>query len=137
MIINVDISIDSLSTQGKNFKWVKPDACPACTSHLWGHGHVFSNNLFLKRYRCNNCLIVITLKPFGFWKNYRTSIKNIYLDLRHRLVTFHWRSNEKRQRRNDWLKKFISFIKMEGFDHPNKIIAGLDLFYSKSIPFLS
>lgn len=140
MIINVDISLKELSEQGTAFKWIKPHACPKCSSPLWGHGHVLSNKLFLKKYRCNTCSTVITLKPNGYWKKYKTSIKEIYLDLRFRLTRFHWKSDVKRQRRDQWIKKFISFTMMHiSCEHRYSgipLIDLLDFLYSKSIPFL-
>ena len=90
MVINVEILTQELSQQGRTFKWPRPSWCPKCRGKLWGHGHVFSNNFFLKRYRCYTCKSVITLKPFWFWPKHRTSVNVIYTSLRHRLMSYSW-----------------------------------------------
>ena len=141
MIISVDISQKTLSKQGKTFKWSKPSGCPKCNHSLWGHGYVLFNGLFLKRYRCNGCSTIITLKPAGFWKKYQSNIEKIYIALRYRFTGFRRVNDVSRQRQNQWLKKYIHFIKMHILCeqhyremHPVDL---LDYLYLKNIPFLS
>ena len=87
VLIHCHVDIDLLSKLGKKYKWQKPDSCPKCGSKLWGHGFVscflcYITALFLKRYRCPNCKIVITIKPRGFWKKYQFRDKSIYHTLK-------------------------------------------------------
>lgn len=138
MIIVAEVCVNTLSNQGRSFNWEKPSCCPNCKGELWGHGHVFSNKLFLKRYRCNNCKSVITMKPLGFWRRYRTSINDIYASLRHRLTMYRWHSDTRPQRALHWLAKLTSFVIMQyGFDDSAMtLLERLDFFYFKNIPFL-
>ena len=139
MIISISLSIPKLLKEGKSFAWTKPSSCPKCSSVLWGHGHVFSNRLFLKRYRCGSCQTVVTLKPFGFWPRYRTSIDDIYRSLRHRLEHYQWHETTLRHRALHWLKKFIVSILMNGLAEASErpLVERLDDYYQKEIPFLS
>lgn len=141
MVINVEILTQELSQQGRTFKWPRPSCCPKCRGKLWGHGHVFSNNFFLKRYRCYTCKSVITLKPFGFWPKYRTSVNVIYTSLRHRLMSYSWQDPSMRHRALHWIRKFTTFVIMlYGMSDAEKemhLVDRLDSFYQKGIHFLS
>ena len=140
MILIVDISAATLCAQGISFVWKKPDGCPKCPATLWGHGHVFSNGLFLKRYRCPTCKTVVTLKPPGFWRGYRTAISEIYARLRHRVTAHRPLLPSRRQCENHWLKKFVTFLLMlYGGHEASSLPLGerLDIFFAKEIAFLS
>ena len=139
MIITVPIPAAIVLKEGRNLKWEKPSNCPKCSGGLWGHGYVFSNNIFLKRYRCNRCTTVITLKPYGFWKKYKTSIAGIYSALRHRLTMYQWHAQTRRQVALHWLKKFTKFTRMLYGDTigGKTLLEHLDYFYCKNIPFLT
>lgn len=140
MIISVVIRLSDLASLGRSFPWAKPNGCPCCSASLWGHGYVFSGGLFLKRYRCRACNTIITLKPSGFWRKYRTSALGIYQSLRRRLTRPGVGQYRQRQRENHWLSKFISFVRMlygDGADETMSIVALLDHFFEKEIPFLA
>ena len=116
-----------------------PDKCPKCSNKLWGHGFLLFNDLYLKRYRCNSCSSVITMKPSQFWKKYQSTISSIYHQLKCRLEKHHWPISTKRQRANQWLDKFITFIRMlYGLDNCGMtLVERLDSLYYKRIPFFS
>ena len=139
MIITVNISTLELSKQKKSFVWLKPLTCPNCSScSIWGHGFVFTNGLFFKRYRCNDCLSVITLKPADFWKHYKTSVEDIYIEIRHRLSFHNATCHRAATRSQHWLSKFTKFIIMlYGMTDADKnILEKLDHLYLKNIKFL-
>jgi hypothetical protein len=117
MILSTKITIEELSKNGKDHKWEKC-FCEECQRNMWGHGFTmryFSEiheGIYLKRYRCPNCSCVVTVRPEGYWKWIRSSIKTIYEALKSRFTGF-WQSGFPRQRGLHWLKKFVSLAKME------------------------
>lgn len=139
MQILIDLKI--LSTEGKNYKWERPK-CPNGCKKVWGHGYVlryfahFLAGLYLKRWRCPTCKIVILMFPVGYWKGYQTSIENIFIALKNRIKSYCWPINTSRQRGGHWLRKFISLVRMEYGDDCNDLLAILKNLYSKNIPFL-
>lgn len=86
---------------------------------MWGHGYVaryfaeVTSVVFLKRYRCYKCRLVITIRPDGYWPRIRSSIANIYTALFTRLRERLWRGCS-RQCGGHWLKRFVRHAKMEG-----------------------
>lgn len=139
MILFSEISIEQLKIQGKSFNWKKPDACPRCTRKIWGHGFVLLNKMFLKRYRCDSCCAVITLKPHGFWKKYRSSSRDIYQAIRVRLTTLKWPVGVSRQVGQHWLVKFVTWIRVVyGCDSSERgLLEILDYLHGRQINFLS
>lgn len=138
MIITADISVSDLEIQQRSFVWSKPACCLRCLHSLWGHGHVFSNGLFLKRYRCDKCKLVVTMKPAGRWPKYRSTITEIYESINHRLTSYRSLISSRRSRENHWLKKFVSFSRMLYGDSAigSHLPEYLDFFFVKGIPFL-
>ena len=119
MLLRVNVCLKRLSILGKEYKWTKPSHCPRCqNSRLWGHGFVakcfrsFSQKLWLKRYRCCQCGMVLTIHPQGFWPRFQANIQHIYFILRHRLTRFHWPKSSSRQRAGHWLQSFLSLLRM-------------------------
>jgi len=124
------------------FKWPNTPKCPNGCKKVWGHGYVlryfthFPAGLYLKRWRCPTCKIVILMFPVGYWKGYQTSIENIFIALKNRIKKYCWPSHTSRQRGGHWLRKFISLVRMEYGDDRNNLLAILKKLYSKNIPFL-
>ncbi len=144
MILHINIILSELAKLGKNFNWKKPKSCPRCGNRLWGHGFVsayfnnFNKNLYLKRYRCPHCFIVITLRPLSHWSRFRYGIDDIYRIIRERLVNLRWPPWFPRQRGGHWIKRFIKKIKMDyGLNDQMNMIQRLDDLYQKKIPFLN
>src|SRR5689334_760782 len=115
MVISVTISLKEVIREGKNFKWKCPEGCPKCLGKLWGHGFVvrYFNNIselvWIKRYRCQGCGIVISFRPEEYWTRARSSILDIYQSLRKRLMDRRWPEGVSRQRALHWLHKFLQF----------------------------
>lgn len=145
VIISKNIILEDLARDGKEFKWQKPSICPNCkVYHLWGHGFVkayfsgYPQCLWLKRYRCSNCSCIVTIRPFGFWKNYQSSIEEIFETLRNYYKNKHWPIGSSRQKSGHWLRIFTLNIKMLLFDRfktrdPPEV---LQLCFHHDIPFL-
>lgn len=144
MIIYTNIILSKLAKLGKNFNWKKPESCPQCKNKLWGHGFVnayfnnFNKNLYLKRYRCPRCSIVITLRPLSHWSRFRYAIDDIYRGIKDRLKYLRWPPWLPRQVGGHWIRRFISKIKMDyGLNDQMNMIDRLEYLYQKKIPFLS
>lgn len=111
MITHTCVDIDLLSRDGKNFKWQKPSACPNCGLYLWGHGFVgryfddLASKLWLKRYRCPHCKIVITMIPVGRIQRFRYSLSHIFKTLIERLNFYQWPPWTTRQRAGHWMRR--------------------------------
>jgi hypothetical protein len=104
---------------------------------MWGHGfttryfHSFSDPIYLKRYRCDGCSIVVTCRPPEFWPLLRTEFNIIFNTLIYRLTHAAdppvWPEDVTRQRGGYWLRTFHKYFKMNGmksFSNP------IDFLYS-------
>lgn len=113
MIIEMDICLDDLKKEEKNFHWEKPNKCLKCNSSLWGHGFSFRyfnscpNGVFVKRWRCPKCRTIFTCRPSTHWRRYQESFSNIFKALLFRIKELKWPSWVTRQRGGHWLKKLI------------------------------
>jgi hypothetical protein len=138
MIFRYKITVTELAKAGKNFNWL-PHQCEKCQRKMWGHGYVaryFSghcNQIYLKRYRCPDCHSVVTARPEAYWTRLRSSVQAIYDAIRERLQIGKWPDTCPRQRGGHWLKRFMSFVRMEGYSQP---LSCLDFCFEKQIPFL-
>ena len=139
MIITHDIDLKILIREGKKFKWDRFN-CPKCHSHTWGHGFVpryISNpssiQIWLKRYRCPVCVLIIQILPSQFWERFQSSIKTIYDALLYRLQAKVWPKFMPRQRAGHWMRSFTAFCKISG---ANEIEALLIKSFQSGIRFL-
>lgn len=138
MILFIQISIDQLSKMGKDFKWGKY-FCKECQRNAWGHGFVsryFSEHkeqVPVKRYRCPGCGKVLTVRPEGYFQSIRSSISTISDILKAKLKGY-WPRDFPRQRGGHWLRRFVSFAKMENSEN---LPAFLDQCFSNQLNFLS
>jgi len=120
VIIQTDASIEDLKNSKKNYSWKKPKECPntACRKKLWGHGFVLRyfdscpEGVYLKRWRCPHCQLVITCRPIGYWRRYQETISNIFEALQFRIKQLKWPDWVTRQRGGHWLKTLISNAKI-------------------------
>lgn len=139
MTLFVTIIFSKLSEEGKSYNWGF-HFCDQCERNMWGHGYVqriFSsyNRLWLKRYRCPECGIVVTTRPTGYWNYFQSSIEEIYEALIFRFKNHFWSNSDLRQRYGHWLRSFNGFHKMNGLGQ--ELISFLNTCYLKQLPFLS
>jgi len=138
MILHFKITLNKLSKSGKKYKWPK-HYCECCKRYMWGHGYVsryfaaILNEVFLKRYRCPDCSVVVTTRPEGYWARARSSIFSIYEALKAKLNFGSWPLQFPRQRGGHWIRRFVSLAKMELQDN---LVHFLDHCYLKQIQFL-
>jgi hypothetical protein len=110
------VDIEIVHEQGKNFKWSRPN-CPRCKSiKIWSHGFLrryydrYKEYLYIKRYRCCSCRHIITMSISNYYKYYRSSIHDIYVNIKHKLKFKQWYNRSLRQRVRHWLLKFMALI---------------------------
>lgn len=120
MIKFVRVCLKELSVQGKDYQWIKPPLCPSCNSCcFWGHGFLathftgFVVALWLKRYRCNSCKVMITMRPSGYFSRFQSSAAEIADTLLIKIESSHWSQKHSRQRAGQWLRRFIEFIRIQ------------------------
>lgn len=119
MIYHCEISFEELQKLKKNYNWQKlrPNSCPTCKGRIWGHGYVLryfnsiQEGIYLKRWRCICCHLIIICRPKDFWKRFQTAASIIYKSLIYRIKYFKWPPCVKRQRGGHWLRKLIIYAK--------------------------
>ena len=122
------INLEQLSKEGKLYKWENQN-CNKCSHIMWGHGFVlryfqsFSDPLYMKKYRCPNCKVVVTTRPLGYWPFLRTKAEKVFDILNYRFTHFLdppvWPIGFPRQRGGYWMRKWIRFYKMN-YSNSNK-----------------
>ena len=146
MILKVDVCLEELSLEEKEYKWEKPAVCPGCNSQrFWGHGYrlahfiEFAAGVWVKRYRCDSCSKVFTTRPSGYLERYQSSTKEIVKALTDKLTDFNWPSSQTRQRAGQWLRRFICFVQSEYglISDSTPFVERLKNLYALSCPFLS
>ncbi len=110
MILPVRAKLNEIFEQGRDFHWTRPKRCPRCGSaRLWGHGYVvayfdgFSQELWLRRFRCPDCNCVIRMKPKGYFPRFQASIHAIRSCLLRRLSAGRWCAGISKSRQRHWL----------------------------------
>jgi hypothetical protein len=64
----------------------------------------FGQALFLRRYRCPDCKVILRLRPKEYFPRFQASILTILSGLSYRLQFHHWPSFLSRQRGGHWLR---------------------------------
>ena len=144
MVISITVSLQEVLREGKKFKWNRPEKCPKCEGKLWGHGFVaryfsqFKELLWIKRYRCFECRIVIILRPDEYWPRIRSRIVEIYEALKIRLRDRKWPPWVSRQRALHWLQGFYRFRRSQASSshQENNLISLLDQVYALGTRFV-
>lgn len=112
MIFYCTASAEDIQKEGKEFKWTRP-VCPKCGSRVHGHGFVsrFFNAvagcIFVRRWRCPSCGMVITCRPAEYWPRYHESISKIFESLIYRVTHRKWPPITGRQRGGHWIRKLL------------------------------
>jgi len=85
---------------------------------LWGHGFVsayfdgYWEPLWLRRYRCPLCRLVLRLRPSGYFQRFQASIETIRQSLAHRFYDHLWPPGSNRQRQGHWLRSLFKKAKV-------------------------
>ncbi len=121
---------------GRRYPFPRPPNClkEGCRSQrLWGHGYVeayfdgYNVSICLRRYRCDDCGCVYTIRPFGYWPRHHVAVRIIFQRLCHRIKQGVWdRSNRlTRQRQGHWLRALKKNIKSNiGLNFGGSILEG-------------
>jgi hypothetical protein len=108
LILLVEICVKMLFEMGKDFPWRRPPCCLRCKGRVWGHGFVqacfdgYREPLWLRRYRCAECGMVMRLRPKGYWSRFQATAARIRDCLAHRLRTGRWPPGLSRGRQGHW-----------------------------------
>lgn len=140
LVLFVQASVKEIARLGRNYPWPKPLTCPCCGSGLWWHGFVaayFSRVaccLYLRRLYCPCCHSVHRLRPTGYWKYYRSSIREICSVIVRRWRRKRWRPDLPRSRQRMWWRRLQRMIRMLlGFRFSGGALQGFDLLLTKGI----
>jgi hypothetical protein len=111
LILAVQACVKALAKLGRHFPWPRPEICPGCHEHpLWGHGFVLAyfdevaEPVWLRRYRCPLCRLVIRMKPAGYWPRFHATIAVIRESLQRRMKDRRWLPHLSRSRQRHWLR---------------------------------
>ena len=133
LVLFVCASVKEIARLGRKYPWVKPAACPRCGGHLWWHGFVeawfssYNHCLYLRRLFCPQCRSVHRLKPSGYWKHYRSSVKEIRSSIKHRQDTRCWRPDLPRSRQRQWRRRLCRMMHLFlGLSFKGTLLEGFD-----------
>lgn len=114
MIHFANAFLKDIFQKGKDYPWKKPERCPCCGNwKVWGHGFVtaffqgYDMPIFLKRYRCPACGVVIRLRPASHFSRFQSSRHSIRWALLHRINNGRWRYGSAKSRQRYWLRNLI------------------------------
>lgn len=103
-----------MAAQGKKYAWTRPEKCPRCgAGRLWGHGYVRRSfagqdrKVWVKRWRCPECLGVHTMRPKSHWSRFQYSRFVILLCMMSRVVFGMWRWSQERQNQQYWHRGLV------------------------------
>lgn len=140
LVLFVQASVKEIARLGRNYPWPKPLTCPCCGGSLWWHGFVeaylsrFARCLYLRRLYCPCCHSVHRLRPLGYWKYYRSSIREIRSVIVRRWRKKRWRPDLPRSRQRTWWRRLQRMISMLlGLCFSGGALQGFDLLLAKGI----
>jgi len=102
---------------------------------VWGHGFVEAyfdeageTGVFLKRYRCPQCRLVIRLRPRGYFRRIQATVAAVRACVVHRLGTGRWPPGSKPARQRHWLRGLRRQVLAHlGMDYTERLMAGFDV----------
>lgn len=112
LILFVEVCVKTLVAVGRQYPWQRPQQCPKCKGvRVWGHGYVAayfdesgSPCVYLKRYRCPQCRVVMRVRPVGYWKRIQATVATVRQCVLHRLEKGRWPPNSNPPRQRHWLR---------------------------------
>jgi hypothetical protein len=133
MIFSVLVSIKEIVERGRDFPWPRPQMCPRCEGHrVWCHGFVtaffdgFSEQVFLRRYRCPECRCVMRARPSGYFERVQASIETVRSSIAFRLEYGRWPGGS-RSRQGHWLRSLTRRVcALLGQGWSKRLVEGFD-----------
>ena len=112
LILFVEVCVKTLVQAGRQYRWERPERCPKCQGvRVWGHGYVEayfdetgSQSVYLKRYRCPECRVVIRLRPWGYWRRIQATVATVRQCVMDRLEKGRWPPGSNPARQRHWLR---------------------------------
>lgn len=135
LILFMDLCVKTLAALGRNYPWQRPERCPRCSGvRVWGHGFVpayfdqaGNQCVFLKRYRCPECRVVIRVRPWGYWKRIQASVEAVRQCVMERLATGRWPPSSKPARQRHWLKALRRQVRAHlGMSYDERLAQGYE-----------
>lgn len=109
LIIYFWVDVKRLEEEGRRYPWPRPGRCPRCGGRrVWAHGYetrYFESSvdpLWTKKFRCEDCTAVHTLRPASHWARFRYSVQTILGALRHKILHGRWLATLSRQLQQYW-----------------------------------
>jgi DNA-directed RNA polymerase subunit RPC12/RpoP len=133
LILFVEVCVKTLVGQGRKYPWEKPERCPKCGGvRVWGHGYVEayfdeagSQSVYLKRYRCPECRVVMRLRPSGYWKRIQAAVAAVRQCLMDRLEKGRWPPGSNPARQRHWLRALKRQVRTHlGMSYAERIAEG-------------
>jgi hypothetical protein len=133
LILFVEVCVKTLKGLGREYPWEKPKQCPKCQGvRLWGHGYVEayfdeagSRSVWLRRYRCPECGVVVRLRPVGYWQRIQARIATVRQSLLDRLETGRWPPGSSSARGRHWLRGLRRQVRARlGMSYADKLAEG-------------
>jgi hypothetical protein len=133
LILFVEVCVKTLVELGRKYPWEKPERCPKCSGvRVWGHGYVeayfdeaSSACVFLKRYRCPECGVVIRLRPSGYWRRIQATVATVRQCLMDRLEKGRWPPGSNPARQRHWLRALKRQVRTHlGMSYAERIAEG-------------
>ena len=118
LVLFVKAKVKEIARLGRQFSWPKPLFCPRCSGKLWGHGFVLSyfssvhEGIYLRRLRCSCCGAVHRVRPYGYFRRFRSSIAEILACILYRNRKKRWLPGLPRRRQRLWWRSLRRMIKL-------------------------
>jgi hypothetical protein len=129
----VEVCVKTLVELGRDYCWQRPEHCPKCQGvRVWGHGYVTayfdeagSQGVYLKRYRCPECGVVIRLRPVDYWRRIQATIATVGRCIGDRLEKGRWPPGSNSARGRQWLRGLKRQVRTHlGMSYAERIAEG-------------
>jgi hypothetical protein len=129
----VEVCVKTLVELERQYPWEKPKQCPKCQGvRVWGHGYVEAYLdeaggacVFLKRYRCCECRVVIRVRPSGYWRRIQATVAVVGQCVLHRLEKGRWPPGCNSARGRHWLRALKRQVRTRlGMSYAERIAEG-------------
>jgi hypothetical protein len=117
MILSCKVKLSEIQAEGKKFNWIRPK-CPRCSLNVRSQGYIrrffksIVEAVFIKKWKCHHCKLVITCRPEEFWRRYQEPSDQIFEILKYRIKNLSWPPWTTRQRGGHWMNKLIKKAKI-------------------------
>jgi hypothetical protein len=133
LILSMDLCVKTLVELGRKYPWQPPERCPKCGGvRVWGHGFVAayfdeagSHCVYLKRYRCPQCRVVIRMRPSGYWRRIQAAVAAVRECVLDRLEKGRWPPGSNSARGRHWLRALKRQVRTHlGMSYAERIAEG-------------